>query len=255
MRQLLIVLFTFSSMMLSFSQSKPAIEWVEIPAGTFTMGSPYIEDERENQMNDENQRQITLSAYKISKYEITFEQYDAFCKAMGRVQPDDEFRGRGKMPVFNVSYYDAKAFAEWMGCRLPTEAEWEYACRAGTTTPFSTGACITFQQANFAFTTHNNCSEAGESKERPVKVGSYAPNAWGVYDMHGNLWEWCSDWYDGSYPTDILTNPTGMKSGYCKALRGGSYNSRSNECRSAKRTCTLPDEAYNDVGFRLVCPL
>lgn len=229
---------------------KPNIEWVSIPAGTFTMGSPSSEV---NRSNDETQRQVTLSAFKMSKYEVTFEQYDLFCEATGRRKPNDEGRGRGKRPVINVSWHDAVAFAEWMGCRLPTEAEWEYACRARTTTPFNTGNNLTTAQANYNGNYPYNNNAKGEYREKTMPVGSFAPNAWGLYDMHGNVWEWCSDWYD-DYPTSAQTNPKGPASGSCRVYRGGCWYCLAIYCRSAYRDFSTPD--YHDcfIGFRLVSP-
>ena len=229
---------------------KPTIEWVSIPAGTFTMGSPTSEADR---MNDETQHQVTLSAFKMSKYEITFEQYDVFCEATGREKPDDEGWGRGKRPVINVSWYDAIAFAEWMGCRLPTEAEWEYACRAGTTTPFNTGNNLTTSQANYNGNGPYNNNAKGEYRRKTMPVGSFAPNAWGLYDMHGNVWEWCSDWY-GDYPNTAQTNPKGPASGSYRVIRGGSWADYAGSCRSAYRDRSTPGRCNRSMGFRLVSP-
>jgi formylglycine-generating enzyme required for sulfatase activity len=228
--------------------SKPEIEMASIPAGTFTMGSPVSEVNRES---DETQFQVTLSAFKMSKYEITFAQYDAFCEATSREKPNDNDWGRGNHPVINVSWYDATAFAEWMGCRLPTEAEWEYACRAETTTPFSTGSNLTSSQANYDSNNQYNTNAKGEYREITLPVGSFAPNAWGLYDMHGNVWEWCSDWYS-EYPLSNQTNPKGPLSGSYRMYRGGSWSYDAFYCRSAYRNYIAPDLRDYGIGFRLV---
>jgi len=217
---------------------RPELEWVYIPAGTFIMGSPINEPDRES--NEGPQHSITLSGFKMSKYEVTFAQYDAFCEATGRSKPSDNGWGRGIRPVINVSWDDATAFAEWMGCRLPTEAEWEYACRAGTTAAYYTGSTLNSSQANFNFNV---------SKTQPV--GSYAPNAWGLFDMHGNVWEFCSDWY-GSYPSSSQTNPTGAASGSRRVLRGGGWGNHGSNCRSAYRSNGWPYGSGDYFGFRLV---
>lgn len=228
---------------------KPTIEWVNIPAGTFMMGNPASEKDRSN---DETQHQVTLSAFRMSKYEVTFEQYDAFCAATGRSKPNDEGWGRGKRPVINVSWNDAKAFADWMGCRLPTEAEWEYAARAGTTTPFNTGNCLSTAQANYDGNyPYSGCSK-GEYRQKTLPVGSFAANAWGLYDMHGNVWEWCSDWY-AAYPTGAQTNPKGPSTGSYRVYRGGSWLNLAQSCRSASRGNYTPD-GRGEIGFRLVSP-
>ena len=126
------------------------------------------------------------------------------------------------MPVSQVTWYDAQAFAEWMGCRLPTEAEFEYAARANTKTPFYTGDCLTTDQANFnGEEPYSNC-EKGENRKKPLPVGSFAPNAFGLYDMHGNMVEWCSDWY-GEYNMDEKINPKGPETGEIKVIRGGGF--------------------------------
>ena len=233
---------------ITVSAQKPIIEWVDIPAGTFTMGSPKSELEREK---NETQHQVTLGGFKMSKYEITYEQYDSFCEATGRTKPEDQGWGRENRPVVKVSWFDAKAFADWMGCRLPTEAEWEYACRAGTTTPFFSGTNLTTEQANYNGNYPYYKNAKGKYYERTMKRGSFDPNAWGLFDMCGNAFEWCSDWL-GDYPVEAQTNPQGPLTGTVRVLRGGSWYSYAVYCRSASRDSRDPNVHYDDFGFRIV---
>lgn len=228
-------------------KNKPIIEFVDIPDGAFMMGSPVTEQGRKE---DEIQHKVTLSTFKMSKYCITFEQYDAFCEATGRETPWG-FK-RGNMPVSQVSWYDAKAFAGWMGCRLPTEAEWEYAARANTTTPFYTGDCLTTEQANFnGNEPYTNC-EKGENRKKPLPVGSFAPNAFGLYDMHGNIDEWINDWY-GEYNINDKVNPKGPDTGEQKVHRGGGFWDPAWRCRSACRGGgTPPGNRGQGLSFRIV---
>jgi formylglycine-generating enzyme len=265
----------------SVSAQKPVIEWADIPAGTFTMGSPKSEIDRGG---DETQHRVTLSAFKMSKYLITVEQFKSFVDATGYVTDADkgtdgmsgsaiwtkskfEFKAgvnwkcdvKGnprpetdyKHPVIHVCWIDAKAFADWMDCRLPTEAEWEYACRAGTTTPFNTGNNLTTSQANYYGSHPYNKNAKGVFRDKTTPVGSFPPNAWGLFDMHGNVWEWCSDWY-GVYPTTPQINPGGPASGSYRVLRGGSWNFSARFCRSSVRNFSYPDTRYINIGFRLV---
>ena len=238
----------------------PEIDWVDIPGGTFIMGSDALVAFR----HSKPAREVTLSPFRISRYAITFDQYDLFCKATGREKPDDNGWGRGNRPVINVSWYDAVAFAEWVGARLPTEAEWEYAARAGTTTWFYTGDCITTDQANFngtkdPFYPYPNpiCPPEGEFRGMTLPVGSFPPNPWGLYDMAGNAGEWVSDWFD-DYPAIPETNPTGPLDDsdefvYGRVWRGGDYFSRSLYLTTSWRMMAPPDAKL--PGFRLVMDL
>jgi formylglycine-generating enzyme required for sulfatase activity len=189
--------------------------------------------------------------FAISKYEVTFAEYDRFAAATGRSLPGDQGWGRGSRPVINVSWEDAKAYADWLyektgkEFRLPSEAEWEYACRADTHTRFYTGD--TDEDLDKA----GWCWENSGSQTHPV--GEKAPNAWGVYDTHGNVWEWVEDDWHGSYegaPKDgsaWVNNPRG----FIRVMRGGSWNIGSEFCRSVRRNGNPPGCRINDVGFRL----
>jgi len=222
------------------------IEWIDIPEGKFTMGTTEWENEA--------QHLVKLSAFKMSKFEVTFEQYDLFCEATGRIKPNDQGWGRGNMPVINVSWYDATAFAEWIGCRLPTDAEWEYACRAGTTTVFNTGNNLLTSDANYNGNHPYKNNAKGENRGRTLQVGSLPSNAWGLHDMHGNVWEWCSDWYY-AYSNEKQTNPIGPEKGVNRVARGGGYTSRAQECQSANRNPSTPGNKYVYIGFRLAKPI
>jgi len=225
------------------STEKPAIEFVDIPGGTFMMGSPVTEQGR---ADDEVQHEVTLSAFKMSKYPVTFDQFEIFCEATGRPKP--RAFARGNLPVSQVTWYYAAAFAEWMGCRLPTEAEFEYAARAGTTT----GECLTTDQANFNGTEPYPGCEEGAFRENALPVGSFPPNGFGLYDMHGNIWEWTNDWY-GEYDPNDMINPQGPDTGTAKVDRGGGFYDGAWRCRSAYRGGGTPPGARGTgISFRLV---
>ncbi len=234
--------------------SASGIEMVFVKGGTFTMGSPSGETNRES---DEVQHTVTVSNFYMGKTEVTFAQYDAFCDATGRSKPSDAGWGRGTRPVLNVSWNDATAFCEWLSnktgktYRLPTEAEWEYACRAGTTTPFNTGNCLSSSQANYDGNYPLGSCSKGEYMQKTLPVGSFSPNAYGLYDMHGNVWEWCSDWY-GEYSSGSQTNPKGPSSGSFRVYRGGSWRNDAQRCRSANRSSDGPGSTNRGLGFRVV---
>jgi len=229
------------------SKNKPVIEFVDIPGGTFTMGSPVAEHGRKD---DEKQHEVTLSPFKMSKYCITWEQYELFCEATGKDKPW-WWSVKNNFPVSMVNWYDAKAFAEWMGCRLPTEAEWEYAARANTTTPFYTGNCLSSDQANFdGSEPYFNCIKS-EKRGKPLPVGRFAPNAFGLYDMHGNIWQWTNDWY-GAYNIDEKMNPQGPVKGTRKVYRGGGFIEPAWKCRSAYRGNNYQGARGTGISFRIV---
>jgi len=214
------------------------LEMTLIPAGKFMMGSPASEKGR---YDNETQHEVTLTkSYYMGKYEVTQEQWEA---VMG---DNPSYTVGAKLPVTDVSWNDCKKFIKKLNgitkgkYRLPTEAEWEYACRAGTSTAYSFGAKITPKDANY------DDSKLG----KPVEVGSYKPNAFGLYDMHGNVWEWCEDRY-AKYLAGAVMDPKGPAKGECRVLRGGSFLNDVLLARSSFRNYDSPTGRCDLDGFRL----
>lgn len=230
------------------------LDMVFVKGGSFAMGSPLSETDRKS---NETQHTVTVSNFFIGKTEVTFSQYDAFCDETKRSKPADEGWGRGNRPVINVSWNDATAFCEWLSrksgktYRLSTEAEWEYAARAGTTTPFNTGSCLNTSQANYDGNYPLGSCTKGEYRLKTLPVGSFNANAWGLYDMHGNVWEWCSDW-SGLYSTGDQTNPQGPSSGTNRIFRGGGWRDGAKFCRTASRLSAGSALTGSGLGFRVV---
>jgi formylglycine-generating enzyme required for sulfatase activity len=229
-------------------------EMVVIPAGSFLMGSPGDEPERRD---NERQHRVQIAyPFAIGRYAVTFEEYDAFCRASGHEKPNDRGWGRGRRPVINVSWEDAVAYAEWVSAetgqvyRLATEAEWEYACRAGMATAFWLGNQLTTEQANYDGNYPYAGGPKGLYREKTVEVGSLPANSWGLYEVHGNVWEWCSDWY-GEYPGGTTADPTGPTSGVVRVLRGGSWFRYGRHLRSACRLRVRPGFRNRHIAFRL----
>ncbi|WP_442932885.1 formylglycine-generating enzyme family protein [Microcoleus sp. herbarium13] len=245
------------------------LDMVAIPGGSFVMGSPDTEAERFD--NEGPQRTVNIPPFFMGKYEVTQAQYQA---VMGN---NPAFFKGAKRPVELISWDEAVKFCQKLSqktsktCRLPSEAEWEYACRAGTTTPFYFGETITPDLVNYDGNVSYGAAPKGLYREQTTDVGSFPPNAFGLYDMHGNVWEWCADpWHDnhegapsdgrvwdGSsnynrYQTyDLLVN---IKNDYrTRLLRGGSWNFDPAHCRSAIRDFSnAPDHANEYIGFRVV---
>jgi formylglycine-generating enzyme len=268
-----------------YIESNP--EWVFIKGGNFLMGSSKDEFERED---NECQHEVKVGDFFIAKYPVTVKQFEEFiheseyvtdaekgdgsylwtgkewklkkgvhwrCDVYGEEQKDKQH------PVIHVSWNDAIAYCTWLSkkfnasFRLPTEAEWEYACRAGTITPFNTGMNLTTEQANYNGNYPYGKNPKGKYIEKTTVVGKYPPNAWGLYDMHGNVWEWCNDWFDEKYydqcrETGIVENPKGPETGSNRVLRGGSWRIYARHCRSAFRHGYNPDYRDYFVGFRAV---
>jgi Uncharacterized conserved protein len=231
-------------------------EMVVIPAGTFLMGSPPGEAEREEREGP--QHRVTISRrFAIGRYAVTFDEYDHFCEVTKREKPEDKGWGRGRRPLIKVSWEDAQAYLAWLSgevghpYRLPSEAEWEYACRAGTMTAFSFGATITPEQVNYDGNRPYGSAKKGLYRRQTVPVGSLPANDWGLYEMHGNVWEWC---HDGprTYGGEPVTDPLGpIEDGAHRAVRGGSWYFDAWWVRSASRNAFLPGFDGNLLGFRL----
>ena len=240
---------------------------VRIPAGTFTMGSPAAEP---GHTPDEGpQHEVTISKlFYVGIYTVTQAQYE---QVMGT---NPSFFKGANNPVETVSWDDATEFCKKLSqktgkrVRLPTEAQWEYACRAGTTTDYNTGATLNPGQADCLFSASSASPgyweklkgwvrsffpEPKQTRGGPKPVGSFKPNGFGLYDMHGNIWQWCADWHgDDYYANSPAMDPAGPESGACRVLRGGCWYGYPQFCRSADRYWSVPDVRYFTIGFRVV---
>jgi formylglycine-generating enzyme required for sulfatase activity len=243
---------------------------VRIQGGTFMMGSPADEPGR---MDNETQHRVTLSSFYIGKYEVTQKEWYEIMgttvqQQRDKVNPEWSMRGEGdNYPMYYISWLEAVEYCNrrsqkegltlaytvngtnvtWNrnadGYRLPTEAEWEYACRAGTITAYHTGSSIRNDTGWYL----------DNSSYKTNPVGLKTPNSQGLYDMHGNVWEWCWDWYGGDYQSGAQTNPAGASSGSNRVTRGGSWHDEAQFQRSAFRGGSPPDDTHNQKGFRLAC--
>ena len=248
------------------------LEMVMIPSGSFIMGSPETE---EGSIDDERpQHQVTIKAFCLGKYQVTQAQWKAvaaFPQVNHELKPDpSRFKGDNR-PVESVSWEDAVEFCDRLSIhtkrqyRLPSEAEWEYACRAVTTTPFHFGQTITTDLANYRGTDNESAGRSGSYgqgpkgvyREETTEVGSFEiANNFGLYDMHGNVWEWCQDGWHSNYegaPTDGSAWLDNEESSNRKLLRGGSWFGNPGNCRSAFRYNGNLDNGHYLIGFRVVC--
>ena len=265
------------------------MKFVYIRPGSFVMGSGLSPSEvssryggEEKYYKDEHpQHRVTLTkGYYMQSKEVTVGQWRKFArgsgykseaetgggayvytgekweKKAGAYWDNPGFSQTDANPVTCISWNDAQAFAKWLSredggdYRLPTEAEWEYAARAGTKTPFYTGDCLSTRQANYDGNYPGKTCSKGTYREKTTPVGSFSPNPWGLYDMHGNVWEWCQDWY-GDYPSGAVTDSAGPSSGADRVYRGGSWYYDAWYCRSANRDRSGPGYRVNYLGFRL----
>lgn len=228
---------------------KDGSELVLVPAGTSLMG-----DDKHRWMAPAHE--VGIRAFYMGKHEVTNAQYKKFCDATKRKYPKnpvwdkDYFLGKPDYPVINVSWSDANSYARWAGGRLPTEAEWEHAARAGTTTLFywgdNIGDDIFYAHANFM-----PKDDKGDPWKYTSPVGSFPPNPFGLYDMHGNVWEWVSDWFSEEYyAVSPKENPIGPKSGSRKTLKGDSFTGI-NMWGAQYRWWKQPSEILDDIGFRI----
>lgn len=247
------------------SASKPLVikdcrdcpEMVAVPAGEFMMGSPTTEPHR----GGEAQHVVTiLRAFAVSRFEITFAQWDA-CVADGGCdgyRPEAPW-GRGRMPVVNVDWNNAKAYAAWLSrktghrYRLLSEAEWEYAARGGSKDAYAFGPTLSAKEANFDAGAKTELNPKGAARGKAVAVGSFRPNAFGLHDMHGNVWEWVEDCWNDEYGPALPRDGQPALTGDCKGrvLRGGSWEDGAADVRAAARVASAAtDRSWSD-GIRV----
>lgn len=241
-----------------YQRNSMGMEFVLIRPGTFYMGTSV---EGHPSKANEIHHEVTLTRpFYMQTTEVTVAQWR---NVMG-----ERFFGKKKgtpdMPVVKVSWQDCKEFIDKLNAkgegtyRLPTEAEWEYACRSGATTSYSWGETIDCSKAMYSNNTlkSNECvkyvtSEKKLPADQPAPAKRYAPNGWGLYDMSGNVWEWCQDWY-APYPKGAVTDPKGPRTGSVRVRRGGSWYGKGSRCRCANRNWSHPANRYQTTGFRLV---
>ena len=225
------------------------MKFVWIPAGNFMMGSPKAEKDR---WDHETQHKVKLSkGFYMGVHTVTQEQWQA---VMGN--NPSHFKGEKNLPVEKVSWDDCQEFVKKLRnkdkkqYRLPTESEWEYACRAGTTTPFHFGETISTDQANYNGDLTYGDGKKGVYRKKTTPVGNFPANAWGLHDMHGNVLQWCQDWY-GDYPQNDAVDPQGAEKGAERVLRGGSWSLEPLNCRSAFRIRFVPGYRDPNIGLRV----
>jgi formylglycine-generating enzyme required for sulfatase activity len=225
---------------------------VLIPAGSFEMGSPAGEPMREAQ---EQLHLVRLSRpFYLGDTEVTQAQWERVLGA-GR-RPSEAATCGPRCPVENVTFGEVQEFLKQLNAkaserfRLPTEAEWEYACRAGTTTPFSTGSHLTTEEANFHGGHPYAGAKAGLYRGGPTPVRSFPANAWGLFDMHGNVWEWCQDWHC-PYGVGPASDPVGQCASKLRVIRGGSWAFGADSARCALRYTHAPEDRGPSLGFRV----
>ncbi|MDQ7073838.1 MAG: SUMF1/EgtB/PvdO family nonheme iron enzyme [Gammaproteobacteria bacterium] len=232
---------------------------VKIPAGRFQMGDQAGKGDRD----EKPLHTVRIKrSFRMSKYEVTFEQYDQFAKATKRSLPNDEGWGRGERPVINVNWDDANAFVKWLnkehrikrgGYRLPSEAEWEYAARAGSKNLFNSGDCLSAEDANFNGNSGwDDCPSSGIYRQKTLSVGQFSPNKFGLYDMHGNVWEWVQDCSHSSYKGAPKSGQAWTQ-GNCgiRFSRGGSWSDNLKDLRSASRDWHRTNYTSFGQGFRI----
>ena len=242
------------------------LEMVAIPGGKFLMGSPSTEAERFD--SESPQHEVTVPPFFMGKYPVTQAQWRivaAFPQVNRQLKPDPSHFKGDNLPVEQISWYESVEFCDRISehtkrqFRLPSEAEWEYACRAGTTTPFHFGQTITPELANYDCEYTYGSAPKGEYRGKTTPVGNFNfANAFGLFDMHGNVWEWCADKWHSNYggaPTEgsAWIDNDNRKKNYM--LRGGSWVNSPKDCRSASRIHVRAerDIILNDAGFRVVC--